>query len=101
MVVIYVVLVYMGVISLGSVNCVDNGGSILLMVSNYYFGVLGKVLLVVIIGIVCVKIVIGLIILCFEMFSEMFLKLFLYKKYVIVFIVFFFVIVNFGLSNII
>jgi LIVCS family branched-chain amino acid:cation transporter len=101
MTVIYSSLAYMGATSLGSVNRADNGGSILSMVSNHYFGVTGKILLAAIVGIACVKTAIGLITSCSEMFSEMFPNSISYKKYAIVFTVFSFVIANFGLSNII
>ncbi len=101
MTIIYGSLAYMGATSLGSVGRADNGGSILSMVSNHYFGVTGKVLLAAIVGIACVKTAIGLITACSEMFSEMFSKSFSYKKYAIIFTVFSFVIANFGLSNII
>jgi len=40
---------------------IDNGGSILSMVSNHYFGFVGKVLLAAIVGIACVKTAIGLL----------------------------------------
>ena len=101
MAVIYGSLAYMGATSLGSVNRADNGGSILSMVSNHYFGVVGKVLLAAIVGIACVKTAIGLITACSEMFSEMFPKSISYKKYAIIFTLFSFIIANFGLSNLI
>lgn len=101
MAVIYSSLAYMGATSLGSVDRADNGGSILSMVSNHYFGFTGKVLLAAIVGIACVKTAIGLITSCSEMFSEMFPNTVSYKKYAIIFTVFSFVIANFGLSNII
>ena len=101
MTIIYGSLAYMGATSLGSVNRADNGGSILSMVSNHYFGVTGKVLLAAIVGIACVKTAIGLITACSEMFSEMFSKSLSYKKYAIIFTLFSFIIANFGLSNII
>lgn len=101
MTIIYGSLAYMGATSLGSVSRADNGGSILSMVSNHYFGVTGKVLLAAIVGIACVKTAIGLITACSEMFSEMFSKSLSYKKYAIIFTLFSFVIANFGLSNII
>jgi hypothetical protein len=83
------------------VSRADNGGSILSMVSNHYFGVVGKVLLAAIVGIACVKTAIGLITACSEMFSEMFPKSISYKKYAIIFTLFSFIIANFGLNNII
>lgn len=101
MAIIYASLAYMGATSLGSVSRADNGGSILSMVSNHYFGVVGKVLLAAIVGIACVKTAIGLITSCSEMFSEMFPNSISYKKYAIIFTVFSFVIANIGLSNII
>ena len=101
MTIIYSSLAYMGATSLGSVSRADNGGSILSMVSNHYFGVVGKVLLAAIVGIACVKTAIGLITSCSEMFSEMFPKSISYKKYAIIFTLFSFIIANFGLSNLI
>nr|WP_312292190.1 branched-chain amino acid transport system II carrier protein [Clostridium chromiireducens] len=99
--IIYSSLAYMGATSLGSVESADNGGIILSMVSNHYFGFIGKVLLAGIVGIACVKTAIGLITSCSEMFSEMFPNSISYKKYAVIFTVFSFVIANFGLSNII
>jgi len=101
MTIIYGSLAYMGATSLGSVSRADNGGSILAMVSNHYFGMIGTVLLAAIVGIACSKTAIGLITSCSEMFSEMFPKSLSYKKYAIIFTVFSFIIANFGLSNII
>jgi LIVCS family branched-chain amino acid:cation transporter len=101
MAIIYASLAYMGATSLGSVSRADNGGSILSMVSNHYFGVVGKVLLAAIVIVACVKTAIGLITSCSEMFSEMFPNSISYKKYAIAFTLFSFVIANFGLSNLI
>ena len=101
MAIIYGSLAYMGATSLGSVSRADNGGSILSMVSNHYFGVVGKILLAAIVGVACVKTAIGLITSCSEMFSEMFPKSISYKKYAIAFTLFSFIIANFGLSNLI
>lgn len=101
MTVIYGSLAYMGATSLGSVNRADNGGSILSMVSNHYFGFTGQILLAFIVGIACIKTAIGLITSCSEMFSEMFPNSVSYKKYAVLFTVFSFIIANFGLSNII
>ncbi|MBK1810031.1 branched-chain amino acid transport system II carrier protein [Clostridium sp. YIM B02505] len=101
MAIIYASLAYMGATSLGSVSRADNGGAILSLVSNHYFGVVGQVLLAAIVGVACVKTAIGLITSCAEMFSEMFPKSLSYKKYAIAFTLFSFVIANFGLSNLI
>lgn len=101
MAIIYGALAYMGATSLGSVSRADNGGSILSMVSNHYFGVVGEVLLAAIVGVACVKTAIGLITSCSEMFSEMFPNSISYKKYAVIFTAFSFVIANFGLNNLI
>lgn len=99
--VIYASLAYMGATSLGSVSRADNGGKIMSMVSEHYFGFIGKVLLAAIVTVACLKTAIGLIISCSQMFSEMFPKSVSYNKYAIIFTVFSFTIANFGLSKII
>jgi len=92
---------YMGATSLGSVNRADNGGAILSLVSEHYFGVIGKALLAGIVGVACLKTAIGLITSCAEMFSAMFPNSISYRNYAILFTVFSFIIANFGLTNII
>lgn len=101
MTIIYASLAYMGATSLGSVSSADNGGTILSMVSNHYFGFIGKVLLAAIVGVACLKTSIGLITSCSEMFSEMFPKSISYSNYAVLFTLFSFIIANFGLNNII
>ncbi|QXE20868.1 branched-chain amino acid transport system II carrier protein [Clostridium sp. 001] len=101
MAVIYASLAYMGATSLGSIKRADNGGSILSMVSNHYFGFVGKMLLAAIVAVACVKTAIGLITSCSEMFSEMFPRSIPYKKYAVLFTVCSFIIANFGLNSII
>ncbi len=101
MAVIYASLAYMGATSLGSLSPADNGGIILSMVSNHYYGLIGQVLLAAIVSAACLKTAIGLITACSEMFSEMFPKSINYRKYAVVFTLVSFVIANFGLENII
>jgi len=101
MAVIYASLAYMGATSLGSLSPADNGGIILSMVSNHYYGLIGQVLLAAIVSAACLKTAIGLITSCSEMFSEMFPKSINYRKYAIIFTLFSFVIANFGLTNIV
>ncbi|AYD39970.1 branched-chain amino acid transport system II carrier protein [Clostridium fermenticellae] len=98
---IYASLAYMGATSLGSINRADNGGIILSMVSNHYFGVIGKILLAAIVTVACVKTAIGLITSCSQMFSEMFPKSISYKKYTVVFTICSLIVANFGLNTII
>ena len=101
MTVIYSSLAYMGATSLGSVSRASNGGIILSMVSNHYFGFIGTILLAAIVGIACLKTAIGLITACSEMFSEMFPNSISYRKYAVIFTLFSFALANFGLDNII
>lgn len=98
---IYASLAYMGATSLGSVTSADNGGKIMSMVSEHYFGFIGKVLLAAIVTVACLKTAIGLITSCAQMFSQMFPRSLSYNKYAIVFTLFSFTIANFGLNNII
>lgn len=98
---IYGSLVYMGATSLESVGRADNGGAIMSLVSEHYFGIIGKLLLATIVIVACLKTAIGLITSCSQMFSEIFPKSVSYNKYAIIFTCFSFVIANFGLNNII
>lgn len=99
--VIYASLAYMGATSLGSVSSANNGGIIMSMVSEHYFGFIGKILLAAIVTVACLKTAIGLITSCAQMFSTMFPKSVSYNKYAIIFTVFSFIIANFGLNKII
>ncbi|NLP27761.1 MAG: branched-chain amino acid transport system II carrier protein, partial [Clostridia bacterium] len=98
---IYASLAYMGATSLGSVSRADNGGIIMSMVSEHYFGFIGKVLLAAIVTVACLKTAIGLITSCSQMFSEMFPKSMSYNKYAFLFTAISFIIANFGLNKII
>ena len=71
------------------------------MVSEHYFGFIGKILLAAIVTIACLKTAIGLITSCSQMFSEMFPKSLAYNQFAVAFTVLSFVIANFGLNNII
>lgn len=98
---IYASLAYMGATSMGSVGSADNGGKIMSMVSEHYFGFAGKLLLAAIVTVACLKTAIGLITSCSQMFSEMFPNSFSYNKYAILFTALSFIIGNFGLNKII
>lgn len=101
MAIIYTSLAYMGVTSLGSVSRADNGGIILSMVSNHYFGFIGQVLLAGIVGVACLKTAIGLITACSSIFSEMFPNSLSYNSYAKLFTLVSLAIANLGLNNII
>jgi len=99
--VIYASLAYMGATSLGSVGRGANGGLILSMVSEHYFGFAGQILLAAIVFVACLKTAIGLITSCAQMFSEMFPRSMSYNKYAVAFTLVSFIIANFGLNMII
>lgn len=101
MAIIYASLAYMGVTSLGSVSRADNGGIILSMVSNHYFGFIGQILLAGIVGFACLKTSIGLITACSSMFSEMFPNSLSYNSYAKFFTLLSLLIANLGLNSII
>lgn len=98
---IYSSLSYLGATSLGSVARANNGGLIISMVSDHYFGIIGKVLLAGIVGVACLKTAIGLITSCSEMFTNLFPNSMSYKGYAFVFTLASFIIANFGLNTII
>ena len=99
--VIYASLAYLGATSLGSVGLGDNGGAILSMVSEHYFGFVGKILLAAIVTVACLKTAIGLITSCSQMFSKLFPRSVSYNAYAVIFTAFSFAIANFGLNKII
>ncbi|WP_244833318.1 branched-chain amino acid transport system II carrier protein [Clostridium sp. BJN0001] len=101
MTVIYGSLTFMGATSLGAVERADNGGLILSYVSSHYFGYAGQMLLAAIVIIACLKTAIGLITACSEMFVEITHNKISYKIFAVLFVLFSFIMANFGLNNII
>ena len=78
---IYASLAYMGATSLGVVGRASNGGQVMSLVSEYYFGNTGKILLAAIVTVACLKTAIGLITSCSQMFSRLFPKSLSYNQY--------------------
>lgn len=98
---IYASLAYMGATSLGVVGRASNGGQVMSLVSEYYFGNTGKILLAAIVTVACLKTAIGLITSCSQMFSRLFPKSLSYNQYAAFFTIISFIIANFGLNKII
>ncbi|OCA91752.1 branched-chain amino acid transport system II carrier protein [Pseudobacillus wudalianchiensis] len=98
--VIYVGIAYLGATSTEKFGVFETGGPVLNSAASYYFGSFGSVMLAVIIILACLTTSIGLITACGEYFNTLMPKI-SYKKFVVFFSVFSFVIANFGLSNII
>lgn len=101
MTIIYGSLTYMGATSLGKVTRADNGGIILSLVSSHYFGYAGQILLAAIVIIACLKTAIGLITACSEIFVKITNGKISYKIFAFLFVLFSFIMANFGLDNLI
>lgn len=100
MAIIYFSLVYLGATSVEKFGIMENGGVALAVVSEYYFGGFGAVVLAVIVIIACLITAIGLITACSETFSTIFPNSLSYSKYAILFCVISFLISNLGLESI-
>ncbi|KAB7704092.1 branched-chain amino acid transport system II carrier protein [Bacillus aerolatus] len=98
--IIYVGIAYLGATSTERFGIFETGGLVLNSAASYYFGSFGTIMLSVIITLACLTTSIGLITACGEYFHTLLPKV-SYKKFVVFFSVFSFVIANFGLSNII
>ena len=101
MAVIYILTTLIGVKSLAHFEISENGGIALSQISNYYFGKIGNLLLLLIITFACLKTALGLVVSCSEIFNTMFPKFLSIKQWAVVFTIFSFVVSNFGLSTII
>jgi LIVCS family branched-chain amino acid:cation transporter len=75
MAVLYSVLAYMGLTSLGQFDRASNGGIIIAQIARYYFGTLGSILTAIIVILACLKTGVGLITAFGDMFKELFPKL--------------------------
>ena len=75
MAVLYAVLAYMGLTSLGEFDRASNGGIIIAEIAQYYFGTLGSILTAIIVVLACLKTGVGLITAFGDMFKELFPKL--------------------------
>ena len=101
MALIYILTTLIGVKSLANFQISENGGVALSQISNFYFGKIGNILLLLIITFACLKTALGLVVSCSEIFNTMFPKFLSIKQWAVVFTIFSFIISNFGLSSII
>lgn len=72
--IIYTLLSYLGVMSLGKFQISENGGIALAQIANHYLGTAGSLLLALIVIFACLKTAIGLITAFSESFNELFPK---------------------------
>lgn len=79
----------------------EDGGSVLGVIANHYFGIAGSWLITIIVTFACLKTAIGLITSCATAFTQMFPKGPKYSVWTIIFCVVSFAIANVGLSSIV
>lgn len=96
----YTVLSYMGASSVEKLGQLENGAQILAMVSDYYFGSYGALLLGIMITVACLTTSVGLITACSSFFHSLFPTI-SYKKFAVILAVFSTLVANIGLTALI
>ncbi|MED3934871.1 branched-chain amino acid transport system II carrier protein [Priestia megaterium] len=97
---IYSALSYMGASSVSELGRLDNGGTVLAEVSNYYFGSYGGILLGLMITVACLTTSVGLVTSCSSFFHKLFPRV-SYKLIAVILSAFSAVVANFGLTELI
>lgn len=98
--IIYTALTYIGAGSVGKLGYLENGGTILAGVSNYYFGPYGRILLGLIVIAACLTTSIGLITANASYFHKLFPNV-TYNTFTIILSVFSMIFANIGLMKLI
>ncbi|MGG3928394.1 branched-chain amino acid transport system II carrier protein [Metabacillus fastidiosus] len=98
--IIYTALSYMGASSVEKLGLLDNGGTILAKVSDYYFGAYGEILLGLMITVACLTTSVGLVTSCSAFFHKLFPKV-SYKTLAISLSIFSAIVANIGLTELI
>ncbi|GAA1386195.1 branched-chain amino acid transport system II carrier protein [Peribacillus frigoritolerans] len=96
----YSALSYMGASSVEKLGHLDNGGTILAKVSDYYFGAYGGILLGLMITVACLTTSVGLVTSCSSFFHKLFPKV-SYKTIAISLSIFSAIVANIGLTQLI
>ncbi|MCY4178081.1 MAG: branched-chain amino acid transport system II carrier protein [Endozoicomonadaceae bacterium] len=97
---VYFGLFYMGAISQGIASHATNGGQVLALFVNKYFGLPGQIVLAVIILLACLTTSVGLVTACAEYFHFLYKKI-SYKSWAVLLTILSFCIANMGLDRII
>src|SRR6478736_566183 len=97
---IYSALSYMGASSVSELGRLDNGGTVLAEVSNYYFGSYGGILLGLMITVACLTTSVGLVTSCSSFFHKLFPRV-SYKLIAVILSAFSAIVANFGLTELI
>lgn len=98
--VVYTMLAYVGMISSAGNQQVENGGRILLDITNEVFGSFGAVILILIFTLACLTTVVGLLNSVSEYFAELTKHRITYKQWLIIYTLLSLMLANFGLDNI-
>lgn len=101
MALIYVLVAVVGAQSRGVFPAAANGGEAFAIISEYYFGKTGQIILALIFAVACLKTAIGLVTSCGETFEKIFPKGPSYRVWAVVFSIVSFLIANIGLDAII
>lgn len=101
MAVIYCAVTIAGTQSSGSGVICSNGGEVLTLIANTYFGKTGAFVLAATVTLACLKTSVGLVVSCSETFVSMFPKGPKYRTWAVIFSAFSFLVANVGLNAII
>lgn len=98
--VVYILIAYMGAISVSGLGMLDDGTQVLSKNAAYFFGPAGNILLAVIVFLACLSTAVGLITSCSEYFNRLIPKI-SYKAFAILFTIISCALANKGLAGII
>ena len=101
MAVIYLAVTVVGVQSNGAGVACENGGQVLALIAQTYFGPVGSLVLAITVTLACLKTSVGLVCSCAETFAALFPNGPGYRTWAVAFSVLSFLIANLGLSGII
>ena len=99
--IIYVAITIVGTQSSGLYDTCSNGGEIFAILTEYYYGKIGAIILAFTVTFACLKTAVGLITSCAESFSLMFTQLKAYRIWAFFFSLISFIVANLGLNAII
>ena len=99
--VIYLAVTIAGTQSSGAGVACENGGEVLALIADHYFGHTGSLILAAIVTLACLKTSVGLVTSCAETFVEMFPHGPKYRAWAVIFSVVSFLVANLGLNAII
>ena len=85
MALIYLAIAVVGAQSRGMFETCANGGEVLALVADHYFGKAGALILAVTVTFACLKTAVGLVTSCAETFCKLFPKALSYRKWAVVF----------------